>query len=116
MLFYTHNVRVFDWFRDQAFLSNLLICRNKYIKVKLKVDPIGPSINWVYTGSTYHIITAAGVPDAEPDVALVVDGGGVGELVRLEVDERGRLAHAVLELTHDLSVNRTAGKKSGRHS
>ena len=51
--------------------------------------------------------------DAEPDVALVVDGGSVRELVRLEVDERGGLGHAVLELAHDLAVNGTAAKNQG---
>jgi hypothetical protein len=51
------------------------------------------------------------VSDAEPDVALVVDGGGVRELVSLEVNQGGRLAHAVLELAHDLTINWTSGMK-----
>ena len=33
---------------------------------------------------THHVITATGVPNAQPDVALVVDRRGIGELVRLE--------------------------------
>ena len=36
---------------------------------------------------THHVITATGVPNAQPDVALVVDRRGVGELVRLEREE-----------------------------
>ena len=36
---------------------------------------------------THHVITATGVPNAQPDVALVVDRRGVGKLVRLQ--ERG---------------------------
>ena len=46
--------------------------------------------------------------DAEPDVALVVDGRSVRELVGLEVDQGGRLAHAVLELAHDLTIDWTS--------
>ncbi len=53
--------------------------------------------------------------DAEPDVALVVDGGGVRELVSLEVDQSGRLAHAVLELAHDLTINWTSGMKKKQY-
>ena len=37
--------------------------------------------------NTHHVITATGVPNAQPDVALVVDRRGVGELVRLEREE-----------------------------
>ena len=36
---------------------------------------------------THHVITATGVPNAQPDVALVVDRRGVGKLVRLEKEE-----------------------------
>ena len=36
---------------------------------------------------THHVITATGVPNAQPDVALVVDRRGVGKLVCLQ--ERG---------------------------
>jgi len=60
------------------------------------------------TTTSYRVITATSVSDAEPDVALVVDGGGVRELVSLEVDQGGRLAHAVLELAHDLTINWTS--------
>ena len=45
--------------------------------------------------------------DAELDVALVVDAAGVGELVRLEPHQGGRLPRAVLELTHDLVIHGT---------
>ena len=80
----------------------------EYLASKVKVN-----LRLLGAGATDHVITAAGVPDAEPDVALVVDGGGVRELVRLEVDERGGLGHAVLELAHDLAVNGTAAKNQG---
>ena len=47
--------------------------------------------------------------DAQSDVTLVVDGGSVGKLVGLEVDQSRRLAHAVLKLSHDLAVDGTSG-------
>ena len=55
----------------------------------------------------YHSVAAAGVLDAELDVALVVDTAGVGELVRLEPHQGGRLPRAVLELAHDLVIHGT---------
>ena len=44
--------------------------------------------------------------DAQSDVTLVVDGGSVGKLVGLEVDQSCGLAHTVLEVSHDLTINR----------
>ena len=45
-------------------------------------------VQWVSCHDvTHHVITATGVPNAQPDVALVVDRRGVGKLVRLQ--ERG---------------------------
>ena len=52
------------------------------------------------------------MPDAEPDVALVVDWGRVGELVGLEVDQSCSLAYTVLKIAHDLTVNGAAGTKN----
>ena len=63
---------------------------------------------------THDIGAAPGVLDAEPDVALVVDGVGVGELVGLEAHGGRGLAAAVLELPQDFVVNRTTESK--RHS
>ena len=50
-----------------------------------------PSSMGVMCHVTHHVITATGVPNAQPDVALVVDRRGVGELVRLqeETDQEG---------------------------
>ena len=56
---------------------------------------------------SYSVITATGVSDTKPDVALVVDRGSVGELVGLEVDQRCGLAGAVLKLSHDLPIKWT---------
>jgi len=39
----------------------------------------------------------------------------VGELVSLEVNQGCRLAHAVLELTHDLSIDWTAEIQEEHH-
>ena len=51
------------------------------------------------------MVTAARVLDTELHVALVVDAGGVRELVSLEPHQGSRLAGAVLELSHDLLVH-----------
>ena len=56
---------------------------------------------------TDHVVAAA-VLQAEPDVALVVDGGRVGKLVRLELDRGPRPLAVVLERAHQLLVHRTA--------
>ncbi len=55
-----------------------------------------------------YVVTASRVLDAQSDVALVVHGRGVRELVRLEVHQRRRLARRVLELAHDLAIDGTS--------
>lgn len=59
----------------------------------------------------YHVVTAASVLDAEFNVALVVYGRGVGELVRLEADTRGRLGRCVFQGAEDFIVDGTPGMK-----
>ena len=61
-----------------------------------------------FENRTDRIFATSGVSDAEPDVALVVDRGRVGELVSLEVNQSRRLAHAVLEFPHDLTIDRAS--------
>ena len=41
--------------------------------------------------TTHHVITATGVPNAQPDVALVVDRRGVGELVSLQKEDEAMI-------------------------
>ena len=57
---------------------------------------------------SYHLVATARVLDAELDIALVVDAGGVGKLVSLEPHQGGGLAGAVLKLSHDLLVHGAA--------
>ena len=68
---------------------------------------LNPSFLTWRSDPTHHLVTAARVFNAELDVALVVDAAGVGELVRLEPHQGGRLPRAVLELAHDLVIHGT---------
>lgn len=54
-----------------------------------------------------HVVAAAAGLEAEPHIALVVDGRGVGELVRLEGHRGTGLVHRVLERAQDLVVHGT---------
>ena len=62
--------------------------------------------------AAYQVVAAAAVFEAESHVTLVVDGGRVGELVRLEVGRRPGLAVAVAECPHDLLVDRAAASQT----
>ena len=61
-------------FSSGSLLCTLLVYYNRFL------------VRYV-SSYTHHVITATGVPNAQPDVALVVDRRGVGKLVRLEKEE-----------------------------
>lgn len=56
---------------------------------------------------THHFITATSVLNAQFDITLVIDGGRVRELVRLEVDQSGSLGSTILKFAHNLVLHRT---------
>ena len=78
---------------------------------RLPLPPPLEGINALGVAGGRDVVTASRVLDAQSDVALVVDGRGVRELVRLEVHQRRRFARRVLELAHDLPVHGTPAKK-----